>query len=313
MASKTIGVTGASGYIGGAICMELMKRGYTVLGIDTVKPTYLYDYIDEFDHDSFTGIEVSYNWRKCDAIVHCAATSLVGESDSAPSLYYTNNVAKTISLLNWCVSYDVPIIFSSSASVYRSKPWTLIETDEIDPRSVYAKSKYMIEQIINDYTSAYGLKATIFRYFNVCGSISDLHGQKPGATHIFARLFEDKENFVLNGDDFNTKDGTCVRDYVHIQDIVDAHIAAIEQNVYGTYNLGSGVGFSNKEIIDAFGLNTWRTGSRRIGDVPSLVASNTLAKRTLNWEPKRGLEDIINDLTMWYNSESYKGLQKCNR
>lgn len=310
MERKTIGVTGAMGYIGGAICIELKNRGYKVLGLDVNKLDYLKPFIDYFYQADYEDISrLTNDWGKCHAIIHCAGTSLVGPSVDKPHYYYRNNVAKTIKLLEWCVDHNKHFLFSSSASVYKSKTQPLIESDEKDPQSPYAKSKWMIEQVVDDYTRALNLKATIFRYFNACGSYGKVHGQAPGATHIFARLFEDKSSFVLNGDDYSTPDGTCIRDYIHIRDIAVAHVKAIEKNVYGVYNLGSNHGYSNKQIMDTVGVNVWGLGPKRPGDTPCLIANNKLAKQALEWSPQYSLKDIVNELKEWYDSETYSGLQ----
>lgn len=310
MERKAIGVTGAMGYIGGAICIELKNRGYEVLGLDLNKFDYLMPFMDYFYQVDYEGTPILYrDWGRCDAIIHCAGTSLVGPSIDTPNLYYTNNVSKTIKLLNWCVEQDMHFLFSSSASVYKSKASPLMEADEKEPQSPYAKSKWMIEQIVEDYVKAHSLKSTIFRYFNACGSYGRVHGQQPGATHIFARLFEGKSSFVLNGDDFSTPDGTCIRDYIHVRDIAVAHVNAIEQQVYGVYNLGSNKGYSNKQIMDTVGINTWQTGPKRAGDAPCLIANNKLAKLKFGWEPQYNLTDIVSELKEWYGSSTYSGLQ----
>lgn len=308
--SKLIGVTGATGFIGGAICHDLKIRGYKVVGLDLIKRPHVMPYIDSFFHADFADIPNFHNpiWRECDAIIHCAGTSLVGPSIKYPMSYYDNNVAKTIRLLNWCAENKKHVLFSSSASVYKTNNKPLLEGDAKDPLSPYAKSKWMVEQIIGDFAEAYDLKATVFRYFNACGALGKTHGQDPGSTHIFPKLFECTGRFELNGTDFKTKDGTCVRDYIHIQDIADAHVKAIENKCYGVYNLGSGIGFSNLEIINSVGVFYDDVG-RRLGDTDCLVADNTLAKMILGWAPTYSLDNIVRSLRVWYSSETYKGLK----
>lgn len=307
---KVIGVTGASGFIGGAICIELKKRGYKVVGLDLVKRKHLMPYMDVFFHTDFDGIPSFHGpvWLECDAIIHCAGTSLVGPSIREPANYYNNNVAKTIRLLEWCVTNDKHFLFSSSASVYKTQKRLITEEDPIDPLSPYAKSKRMVETIVGDFSEAYGLKATIFRYFNACGALNELHGQPPGATHIFPRLFECEGEFELNGLDFETRDGSCMRDYIHIDDIAQAHVKAIEQKCYGIYNLGSSLGYTNLEIIKAVG-KPYKDVGRRLGDTDCLVADNTLAKAMLGWSPTTTLPDIVKSLQRWYNSDNYKRLK----
>jgi UDP-glucose 4-epimerase len=138
--------------------------------------------------------------------------------------------------------------------------------------------------------------------------MNELHGQAPEATHIFPRLFE-SEMFVMNGEDFSTPDGTCIRDYIHVQDIADAHIKAIEKRATGIINLGSNSGFSNLDIVKAVGINTWRVDARRHGDCDSLIADNGLAKSLLGWTPTYDLQGIVNSLRVWYDSDNYKELK----
>lgn len=309
---KVVGITGASGFIGGALAIEFKKRGYHVVGIDVVRHKHLMKYFDDFFQQDFENIPnfKSAAWDCCDAIIHCAGTSLVGPSINNPINYYNNNVAKTIKLLDWCVQQKKHFLFSSSASVYKTKNTALTESDTLLPLTPYAKSKHMIEQVTGDYSESYKLRATIFRYFNACGAIGSNHGQQPGATHIFPRLMEAVNHFDLYGNDFNTPDGTCVRDYIHVTDIVDAHVKAVEKSVYGVYNLGSNNGYSNKQIIDAVGKElSISISSRRLGDTDCLIADNTYAKSMLGWVPLSTLSDIVKDLNEWYGSDNYKRLK----
>ncbi len=307
--NRIVGVTGATGFIGGAICIELKKRGYTVIGLDKVKRKHLMPYMDMFFHTDFEGIPQFHGpaWLECDTIIHCAGSSLVGPSITDPRNYYHNNVGKTIKLLEWCLENDMHFMFSSSASVYKTQKRLLVEDDPLEPLSPYAKSKRMIEQIAGDFSEAYGLRATIFRYFNACGAIDELHGQPPGEQHIFPRLFECTDTFELNGMDYETRDGTCIRDYIHIEDIAQAHVIAMEKSCYGIYNLGSSFGYSNLEIIKAVN-KPYKDVGRRLGDADCLVADNTLAKAMLGWAPTTTLPYVVDSLKRWYKSENYKRL-----
>lgn len=316
-------VTGATGYIGGSVCVLLKEHGYTVHGIDYVKDDHIVKYMDTFVRGDFNSfLTSSLGENNYTHVVHCAGTSLVGPSIFDPADYFSNNVGKTINLLTWIKDYSpsTKFMFSSSASVYNSSSDLLTENSKINPRSPYAMSKRMVEQIATEYDRAYSVGFTIFRYFNACGALGELHGQRPNATHIFARLMESanqEETFELNGDDFTTRDGTCIRDYIHVRDIAQAHLTAIENKVTGIYNLGSGIGFSNREIITAVEnkLNkkiNIETVGRRPGDSAVLVADSTRARQDLPWQPEANLDIIIDDLIKWYNSDNYKRLkEKC--
>ena len=314
MKNKVIGVTGASGFIGGTISIELKKRGYKVIALDRVKRKYLLPYFDSFYHTDFENIatyDITSPWHDCSTIIHCAGDIMVNDSIIHPSRFFHNNVGKTIGLLDWCASNNKHFIFSSTASVYRTSSSPLAEDDIKDPISPYSKSKWMVEEIVRAYEKAYNLKSTVFRYFNACGAVENKHGQPPGAEHIFPKIYESKKEntpFILNGENFSTPDGTCIRDYIHVLDIADAHIKAIEKSCYGVYNLGSGYGYSNRQIIDAVGLNAWVSGTRRDGDTDVLIADNGLAKAILEWTPGHTLTDIITDLNEWYSSKTYSGL-----
>lgn len=301
-------VTGATGFIGGALCIEFKKLGHEVVGIDLVKRPHILPYMDEFvQGDIFN----NYNLVDgVDGVVHCAGYIKVGDSVKDPASYYFNNIIKTIFLLNKIVSENnVPFYFSSSASVYKTKSEHIKEDDVIMPISPYAFSKYSIERICEDYRLAYGLKYCIFRYFNACGSIGAVHGQAPGASHIFPKLFENN-TFTLNGDDFDTEDGTCIRDYIHVRDIASAYTCAIEEDAEGIYNLGAGEGYSNKQIIDYVAdymePKTVEVGPRRPGDSAILIADPTRANTMLKWSAKHGLDAVLVDLKQWYGSETFK-------
>jgi len=247
------------------------------------------------------------------AIVHCAGTSLVGPSILNPGDYYHNNVVKTLNLLNIVMS-AVPrarFIFSSSAAVYGEPIMTPChEVDPREPISPYGESKLMVEQILASYHRAYGLDYVAFRYFNACGADSQgRHGQEPGATHIIARVLEsirDNKEFVLNGIDYPTPDGTCVRDYVHVEDIARAHVLALDHKIpAGVYNLGSSKGTSNQEIIDTAAQITAQTvsvvsGNQRAGDPPVLTADSAKFNLLAGAWQHHNLDTMIQHAWNWY-------------
>lgn len=315
--NTTVLVTGATGFIGGAICFELKQKGYYVLGIDKVYRPHIDSYIDEFiceDFISSYSIDFILN-NKPDVIIHCAGTSLVGPSVVNPSEYYTNNVSKTIALLDIITQAlpDTLFMFSSSASVYDTDK-TLTEESPKKPISAYARSKYMVELVMDSYAKSYGLKYTCFRYFNACGAVDDIHGQPPGESHIFARLMEcvqDSTSFALFGEDYKTKDGTCVRDYIHVLDIANAHVQAIEKRAEGVYNLGNGFGYSNMDcikVVSDFYNKPIKVNveQRRFGDTDSLIADASYFKVVTGWQPERDIKDIVVSLDKWYNSDTFR-------
>jgi UDP-glucose 4-epimerase len=309
-------VTGAAGYIGGQIALMLNDAGHSVTGIDRRPLPRHLEGTMKFVQADFDSDE---SYRRLldvqpEAIVHCAGTSLVGPSIKHPSDYYHNNVVKTLNLLNIMMA-AIPrarFIFSSSAAVYGEPIMTPChEVDPREPISPYGESKLMVEQVLQSYHRAYGLDYVAFRYFNACGADSRArHGQEPGATHIIARVLEsirDNQDFVLNGIDYPTPDGTCVRDYVHVEDIARVHVMALNQSVTaGVYNLGSNTGTSNREIIDAAQQVTGdavmiRLGENRAGDPPVLTASaakfGLVAGKWKHYE----LDDMIRHAWAWYN------------
>jgi UDP-glucose-4-epimerase GalE len=315
-------VTGATGYIGSHVCKQLKEDGFEVVGLDRVLRSRTLKYMDMFieaDYHSPTCID-ALSYHKPHAVIHLAGTSLVGPSMSDPAEYYTNNVAKTAAFLNalrW-LEHIPPVVFSSSAAVYGAPDVEQInENQPYNPLSPYGQSKAMIEIMLTDHNRAYGMKSACLRYFNACGAdqSGDL-GQTTGATHIVARLLEsvrDNKEFVLYGNDYNTPDGTCVRDYVHVTDLAQAHSLAVQYLLSDmqeciALNLGTGTGHSNQEIIDAvcqyIGPVKVTAGARRTGDPDRLVAGNLMAKTVLGWRAEHNLETIVRSAWKWYNNPS---------
>jgi UDP-glucose 4-epimerase len=317
----SIVVTGAAGYIGGQIALQLRDSGHEVVGIDCRPcPSHLTDAFTRFVQEDFgTDFALSAVVQSLPtAVIHCAGTSLVGPSMTNPADYYNNNVVKTLKLLD-VVSRALPrtrVIFSSSAAVY-GEP-VLCPCEEIDPTcpiSPYGESKLMIEMMLQSYHKAYGLDYVAFRYFNACGADPQArHGQEPGATHIIARVLEsirDQQEFTLYGMDYPTADGTCVRDYIHVDDIAQAHVLALSTVVpSGVYNLGSNTGTSNQQIIDAAARITDRPltvslGTKRAGDPPELTASADKFNKLVSWR-QYNLDDMIQHAWAWYVRQNKK-------
>jgi UDP-glucose 4-epimerase len=311
-------ITGAAGFIGGETLLKLVDAGHDVLAIDRAMPPghlipvpcqwHTGDFASELGLDAIK--------RFCpDAIIHCAGTSLVGPSVLNPEEYYDNNFVKTKILLDYLVkNHDkqVRFIFSSSAATYGNPIMTPVqEVDPAEPISPYGESKLMVDWMLKRYAHAYGLNYVSFRYFNACGADSQArHGQVLGGTHIIARVLEsvkNKQDFTVYGTDYPTADGTCIRDYIHVEDLALAHIAAIDQSVpNGIYNLGTTTGTSNLEVVQvAAGVTkadiAMLHGPKREGDPAILTADAGKFMAVSTWKPKFNLEDMITHAWAWYN------------
>ena len=311
-------VTGVAGYIGGQTALLLKDAGHEVYGIDRRDPPkHLRGICDKFLYQDFAS-DVALSWiiaKQPDAIIHCAGTSLVGPSMQDPAEYYNNNVAKTLRLLD-IVRKSLPrcrFVFSSSAATY-GEPMisACYESDSCVPLSPYGESKLIIDMMLESYHRAYGLNYVSFRYFNACGADpKGRHGQEPGATHLIAKLLEatrDDGQFRIYGDDYPTADGTCVRDYVHVNDIAHAHILALNPTIEsGVYNLAGGEGTSVKQIMEQARSIVGKmpyigVGPKRAGDPAVLTASSDKFDRAigLSWRTYN-LADVIKHTWSWYN------------
>lgn len=314
--SDIVMVTGASGYIGGQTALKLKDAGYSVIGIDSrPAPDHLKNTCDRFYQEDFAN---NFALSLLDqfepkAIVHCAGTSLVGPSMTNPEHYYDNNFVKTKRMLDRVAKHGLQsrVIFSSSAAVYGEPVMTpCSELDPPLPLSPYGESKLMIEMALGSYARAYGLDYVSFRYFNACGADARArHGQMSGATHIIARVLEsirDGRKFVLNGDNYPTADGTCIRDYIHVDDLARAHVMALSADVpAGVYNLGTSTGHSNREIIAMAEKVTGQPvsidiGPQRSGDPAVLTASASKFNNVTAWVPQYNLEEIVRHAWAWY-------------
>ncbi len=308
-------VTGGAGYIGGHCVYELVRSGYEVVILDNLstgnveaihKDAILY----EGDMRDGAILDKIMTEHKIDAVLHFAAKLIVPESVTHPIEYYNNNVGGVTSVLDAMKRNDVKrIVFSSTAAVYGTPekvPCT--EDDPTRPESPYGDSKLACEGLIKWAAAAHDFQYVIFRYFNVAGGDASgtigLASKK--ITHLIPSIIEAAQGirpqFTLYGDDYPTRDGTCIRDYIHVTDLVKAHIKGLEYMVNdggsGTFNLGTNDGSSNKEIVDAveevIGQKiplVW--GPRRAGDPAMIVASNEKAQKILGWTPEHNLKDII--------------------
>jgi UDP-glucose 4-epimerase len=319
---RKIIVTGGCGYIGSHVARAFKQNGDHVVIIDRVQRDHTLQGIDGYliaDFASDSSLATMHSTAP-DVVVHCAGTSLVGPSMTDPGEYYDNNIAKTIRMLNVVKDFDTKplIMFSSSASVY-GEPDRLPckEYHTIQPISPYGATKAMTERMLADYWGAYAVPSVCFRYFNAAGAEpvnADL-GQEPGATHLIARALEASiagRPVTINGSDFPTEDGTCVRDYIHVWDIARAHVMAADYKLddypqpgADVFNIGTNRGTSNQAIVDyvleKYGIPAVHYGSARFGDPAELVADADLIKEKMGWVPKHSdIATIIDSAYQWY-------------
>ena len=319
--AKTIIVTGGCGYIGSHIAraFKYADSNNKVHLIDRVYRHHTMKGLDGFVCNNFAsdvGL-CAISDLSPDIIVHCAGTSLVEPSVYDPAEYYENNVNSTIKLLNHIKNFKKKpsILFSSSASVYgEPQELPIPESHPLNPISPYGRTKLMIETMLRDYSNAYDINSICFRYFNAAGAWPGEYdlGAELGGTHIIARALEASINgkaFNIFGDDYNTPDGTCVRDYIHVLDLAQAHIKVINYLEYNpgfyVFNLGTAQGISNKQIADyvgeKYGFKFLNYGNKRPGDPAILIADSSKAKRDLDWEPEHSdIGTIIDSAYQWY-------------
>lgn len=316
-------VCGGAGYIGSHTVYELIDKGYDVVVIDSLvkghkaavhKAARLY--IGDIRDENFT--ERVFAENKIDAVIDFAAFSLVGESVEKPFKYYENNVYGTLKLLEAMERAGVKkIVFSSTAATYGEPENDMIfESDKTLPSNPYGETKLTVEKMLKWADNAYGIKFVALRYFNAAGAhISGKIGEDHSPeTHLIPLVLQTaagkRDKIYIFGDDYPTKDGTCIRDYIHVTDLADAHIKAIEKlfktNESGIYNLGSGTGFSVKEVIEEARRVTGceikaEVKERRAGDPSILVASSKKAVEELGWRPSfNSLNKIIETAWNWH-------------
>ncbi len=305
-------VAGGAGYIGSHVAFMLSQRGYDPVIYDNMSEGHGWavtgDLIKGDISDKPLLSAVIEDARPL-AIMHFASKILVGESMERPELYYATNVSGSITLLELALEKGIPFIFSSSAAVYGTPETVPITEDSpTRPESVYGETKLVVERALGWYSRLRGLRYVSLRYFNAAGAspsgrLGEMH--KP-ETHLIPlclhALIGLREKLVVFGDDYPTPDGTCIRDYIHVDDLADAHIRALEWLLSGgqsrVYNLGSEKGYSNLEVIRAVSRVTgkgvpWEMGRRRPGDPPVLLASSERIRSELGWRPRYGLEDMI--------------------
>ncbi len=321
-------VTGGAGYVGSATAAYFLAAGHRVTVFDSLVKGHRAAVPEgaafvQGDLADVPALEVLFQAHQFDAVAHFAAFIEAGESMRLPAKYFRNNVAYTNNLLDVMVRYGVRrFIFSSTAGVYDSKDTPLSEDDPVGPANVYGETKLMIERMLGWYHQVTGLQYAALRYFNACGAMLDADGNAirgedhDPETHViplalFVPLGK-REQFYIFGTDYDTPDGTCIRDYVHIEDLASAHVLALEALGDGRermiYNLGNGRGYSVREVADV-ALAVSGTDfpvietDRRPGDAARLVASSERISRELGWEPRfPDLRDIMAAAWEWHTS-----------
>lgn len=320
---KTILVAGGAGYIGSHMVVLLSRRGYDVIVADNLQTGHRQAvrgarqlYVGDLRDTAF--LDRVFSENRVDGVINFAACSLVGESVKDPLKYYGNNVSGAISLLSAMRTHGVKnIVFSSTAATYgEPEKQPIEERDRTEPTNPYGATKLAIENMLKWCDRAYGIHYVALRYFNAAGSdpeagIGEDHNPE---THLIPLVMKtalgQRDHIGIFGDSYPTADGTCIRDYIHVQDLTLAHLSALEYLEKGgssdVFNLGSGTGYSVSEIIETARRVTGReikavVEPPRPGDPSVLIASNQKAKMVLEWQPSRGLEQIISDAWAWHS------------
>ena len=316
-------VCGGAGYIGSHAVRQLIDRGEEVIIVDNLEtghedaihPQAKFYKVDIRDEEALDKV---FAENKIDEVIQFAANSLVGESMTNPLKYFNNNVHGTEILLKVMVAHDVKkIVFSSTAATYgEPKNIPILESDETNPTNAYGETKLCMEKMMKWADKAHGVKYISLRYFNVAGAhesgeIGEDHNPETHLIPLILQVPLGKREFIsIFGDDYETHDGTCIRDYIHVTDLADAHILAVHKLREGSesniYNLGSGNGFTVKEMIETARKVTGheipaKVCERRAGDPAKLVASSEKARRELGWVPKHeNVEDMISSAWNWH-------------
>lgn len=325
--TKTILVAGGAGYIGSHTVKYLLNHGYEVVVLDNLisghREAVLTEKFEQVDLGNKVELDKVFKKYDIDAVIHFAAFSYVGESVINPKKYYHNNVVSTLNLLDTMIENGVKnIVFSSTCATYGNPQY--MPMDEKHPQSPinpYGNTKLAIERMMADYETAYGLKYIALRYFNAagCDAQGELGESHSPETHLIPLVLKaikgEIPKITVFGTDYDTEDGTCVRDYIHVEDLADAHMLAVEKLAKdGTsycINLGTGIGNSVKEIIKAAEEVTGKNvpleyGQRRPGDPAKLYASNKKAKEVLSWNPKyTNIQDIIKTAWIWEQNKKF--------
>ncbi len=328
---KTILVAGGAGYIGSHMVALLVKRGYDVIVADNLRTGHWQSvkgarklYVGDLRDGSF--LHQVFTENKIDGVINFAAFSLVGESVTNPLKYYGNNVEGAVSLLTAMQAHGVDkIVFSSTAATYgEPEKQPIEEGDRTEPTNPYGATKLAIENMLKWCDGAYGIRYVALRYFNAAGSDTEagIGEDHEPESHLIPLVMKtalgQRDHIGIFGEDYPTPDGTCVRDYIHVKDLAEAHLLALEYLERGgssdVFNLGNGTGYSVREIIDTARRVTSKeikavAEPRRGGDPSVLIASNKKAAQVLGWKPVLGLEQIISDAWVWHSGHpnGYEG------
>jgi UDP-glucose 4-epimerase len=324
---KNILVTGGAGYIGSHACKALRREGFIPVTFDNLltgwRDAVKFGPFEKGDLQNKNDIDRIFEKYSPVAVMHFAALSQVGESMQKPGLYWLNNVLGSLNLIQSAVEHECKnIVFSSTCATYGDQDGVLLDENSVQtPINAYGASKLAVENILQDYHTSYGLNFAIFRYFNVAGADPDAEvgeWHKP-ETHLIPLVLDvadgKRSALTIFGTDYETEDGTCIRDYVHVCDLVDAHVLGLNwlQNRKGSrvFNLGTGNGFSVREIVEHTKFVTNRCiplveGERRSGDASKLVSGSKRAMDELGWSSERStLKQIITDAWRWHQTDGY--------
>ncbi len=320
-------ITGGAGYIGSHCALEFLNADEKIVIFDSLENGHIetinalkkignFDFV-QGDLKNIDDVENLFKNYHIDTVIHFAGYIQVEESVKNPQKYFENNVGGTLNLLNSMVKYGVKkIVFSSTCAIYGEPEYIpLDENHKKNPVNPYGKTKLEIEKYLSEYDEKYGIKSICLRYFNVAGADSETRigeWHEP-ETHLIPNILNNKQIFKIFGDDYDTKDGTCVRDYVNVEDLVKAHKLAREylnkENKSDCFNLGSEKGYSVKEVFDCaekiIGKKIdYEIMPRREGDAVILLANSTKAKKILGWNNEKTLEESIKTAYLWYNYHS---------
>ena len=326
--SKHVLVTGGAGYIGAHACKALSKAGYVPVCFDNLstgwKQAVKFGPLEEGDLRDRARLDAVFAQYQPIAVMHFAALSLVGESMSNPAKYWSQNVNNALNLIEAAIAADCKnFVFSSTCATYGDQDGVVLDEDTPQrPINAYGGSKRAIEDMLRDFGASHGLNSVIFRYFNVAGADPDgeVGEQHVPETHLIPLMLDaidgKRPALTVFGSDYPTPDGTCVRDYVHVSDLVDAHVLGLgwleAEKGNAVFCLGSGKGFSVREVIDASRSVTNRDvpiveGDRRPGDAACLVSGSRRALSDLGWTPKRSdMATMIADAWRWHQAPEYE-------